>query len=226
MTFLFGLPIYKDKIDPMSYDKEKIIKTAQYNYKLSKYRGSGYGEWHHSFQGTGYEDWHESHQSVDKRFKNMNYTQVNAVYREKLKKFCAGFLPLKKDYDIHFLIANYTANKQEAYMESHNHPHSDFAFVHYVQVPSGSSPIRFINQNGFAPYIPALSNDLYNMIDVKNSDNSWLFGNYTIFPEEDDLFIFPAVLFHQVPVAKAKFKKCRISIAGNLSIKKPREAQR
>ena len=204
---LFGLPIYRDKVDPSSYDKEKIIETIEYNYKISKRRGTGYGDWHHAYE------------AVDKRFKNVDYTKVTKVYIEKLKKFCVDFLRLKKSYEVHFETINYTANREDSYMEYHNHQTQDFACVHYVQAPPGSAPIRFKNQNDFAPYVRTLSKDLYNMIKAEDSKYSWLFGHYTIEPEEDELFIFPAVLFHHVPVSKTKLKKCRISIASNFTIR-------
>ena len=34
----FGLPYYKTKIQPRSYDKEQIIKTIEDNYSQSSYR--------------------------------------------------------------------------------------------------------------------------------------------------------------------------------------------
>jgi len=214
VDFLFGLSIYKEKIEPSSYDKEKIIETIEHNYNISKYRGSGFG------------DWHDSYKSYDKRFKEVDFSKVQQIYLEKLKKFCINFLQLKKSYNVDFETINYTANREDSYMEPHNHPTSDFSFIHYVQVPSGAAPIRFMNQNGFAPYIPVTSKDLYKMIDAKNSKHSWLFGHYTILPKEDDLFIFPSVLFHQVPVNKAKLKKCRISIVSNLTIKNPQDERK
>ena len=141
VDFLFGLPIYREKIDPTTYDKKKIIKTIEHNYKISKYRGRSSDQ----YLSSGWGNWHHAYGSVDKRFKTIDYTKLTYVYGETLKKFCANFLQLRKDHHIKFTTLNYTANRQHSYMDRHNHPNSDFAFVHYVQFPLGSSPIKFIN---------------------------------------------------------------------------------
>jgi len=203
---LFGMPVFQEEIDPKLYNKKQLIEDIEYNYNISKQRGSDFGKWHDSYECT------------DDRFKKIQSDDLIKVYAEKLKEFCGNYLKLNKNYALKIEIINYTCNKEDSFMIPHMHPGSDFALVHYLRMPKNSSPIRFTNQNNFAFYFRFLRPDLYDMIDNENYLNSWMFEHYSINPSPDTMLLFPAVMMHQVPYSKEIMKDARISIVANIKI--------
>ena len=80
---LFALPIYKIKIDPTSYDKEKIINDILYNKNLKNTRndphqkiGKDISNIHHSYKDSNNED-----------FRSIDYKKLIVVYTEIFNKF-------------------------------------------------------------------------------------------------------------------------------------------
>jgi len=212
MTFkhctLFGMPVFQAEINPKIYDKKRILKDIEYNYKISKQRGSGYGKWHDSYECS------------DKKFKKIQSDQLVKIYIEKTKTFCKDYLNIKKDCVIKINVTNYTCNKEDSFMSPHMHLGSDFSIVHYLQVPEKSSPIKFSNQNNFGQYFNYLRPDLYDMVDSQSYLNSWMFEHYSISPLPDTMLLFPAVMMHQVPYTKEVIKDSRISIVANVNIER------
>ena len=76
---------------------------------------------------------------------------------------------------------------------------------------------RFNNPATFAPFIKFLQPKLYNTLDSTVSDNSYLWEYNRLPVEEDDVFIFPAVLNHEVTMQRPT-KEPRITISTNLKL--------
>jgi len=122
-TNLFSCPIYKIKIDPKSYDKEKIIKDILYNKSLKNTRN----EQHQNIGDTS--DIHHSYMDFDnKDFKVIDYKKLLAVYEKKLNSFFRKEIKSIKEFKFDFGIVNYSAVTEGQWMPIHNHlPHDDFA---------------------------------------------------------------------------------------------------
>ena len=81
-TNLFSCPIYKIRIDPDSYDKEKIINDILYNKSLKNTRNDT-----HQIIGSN-SDIHHSYKDFDNEdFRIINYEKLIGVYAEKFKEF-------------------------------------------------------------------------------------------------------------------------------------------
>ena len=80
-TNLFSCPIYKIRIDPNSYDKEKIINDIKYNKSLKNTRNEPH-------QNFGNCDIHHSYNDFDNvNFRSINYDKLTAVYSESFSEF-------------------------------------------------------------------------------------------------------------------------------------------
>ncbi len=101
---LFGMPVFQEEIDPKLYNKKQLIEDIEYNYNISKQRGSDFGKWHDSYECT------------DDRFKKIQSDDLIKVYAEKLKEFCGNYLKLNKNYALKIEIINYTCNKEDSFM--------------------------------------------------------------------------------------------------------------
>ena len=74
IDFLFGCPIYRVKIDPKSFNKEKMVKTIQANYKLDPARN----KWDY-----GGSDFHHMHDDFkNKKFKWLDFDSLIPVYKD------------------------------------------------------------------------------------------------------------------------------------------------
>ena len=89
ITYLFGLPIFKVKINPELYEKKKILSQIEKNYKTSKVRN----KW--SLDSYILTDIHHSIQDDDNpAFKKINYYLTEKIYRIYLliKKKTVGYI--------------------------------------------------------------------------------------------------------------------------------------
>jgi len=208
----FSIPLFKIKINPSLYKKNYYVKEIEKNYSISKDRNKWDTESniHHIYGDES-----------NKKFKNIDWENIKELYKNIFYKFCMETLNIEKNFNVHFSVRNYTAIKKEQFMKAHEHINgSDFSCVHYIQYPKGSSPIRFINHNDFSSYFRYLRPDLYNLLNCKDLNNSYVYGYYDFIPEEDDLIIFPSVFKHEIPLSKNNIKKSRISVVTNLTIEK------
>ena len=207
---LFGLPIYKYNIDPKTFNKQKVIKQIEKNYKISSERNTWdkKSNLHHL-----YDDFENN------KFHKINFEELTKIYGDVFKFFCENDLKLK-DVNITFGIKNYTAIKKNQYMASHQHLiDCDFSAVHYIQYPENSAPITFLNHSDFGKYFLFLRPHIYNMIDSKDLTNSYMFSEYKYFPKENEIIIFPSIFLHEIE-KQSILKKSRISIVINFKIEK------
>ena len=80
-TNLFSCPIYKIRIDPNSYDKEKILKDIKYNKSLKNKRN----DTEVNFKNC---DIHHSYNDFDNvNFRFINYKKLIAVYQKIFEDF-------------------------------------------------------------------------------------------------------------------------------------------
>ena len=207
---LFGCPIYKVKIDPSSYDKEQIVSNIKHNYSLNKYRNSSL---------TGDEcNIHHSHRDFENDdFTPINYDKLQAVYDNIAKQFLTEVYPIKRGYGWKCTIINYTCITNGQWLVKHNHlPHDDFATAHYLRLTAGHTPTRFFNPADFASYVKDIQPTLFNKLDSTDPINSFMFEKWVPQAEEDDMFIFPAAMQHDIPLQTSE--DFRITISSNIEI--------
>ena len=216
-TNLFSCPIHKIKIDPNSYDKEKIIKDIKYNKSLKNTRNDP-----HQNIGSA-SDIHHSYKDFDnKNFRSINYEKLIVAYTEIFNNFFNNEIYTKKTFKFNFKIENYSAITEGQWMPSHNHlgtgnVFDDFATIHYLNFKNEHVMTCFSNPAIFSPYIKSIRPELYNILDNRTSDNSYLWEYFKFPIEEDDMIIFPAAVNHEVEM-QGPTNEPRITISTNIGV--------
>jgi len=216
-NLLFGIPIYKVHIDPLSYNKKDLIKVIENNYNISNQRNKFCeSDLHHSYNDGD-----------DERFEKINYEKIGLtkIYNNIFDNFCNKTLKTQKRFDYYYEIVNYTASKNKQFMRPHNHlPTFDFAIIHYIQLDKKNPKFtNFHNHNDFADYLKYIRGDFENISDNNSFDNSYLYKFFKYEIKEDNLIIFPSFLKHEIPKQKNNIDKLRITIARNIMIEKKEE---
>jgi len=209
---LFSCPIYKIRVDPTSYDKEKIINDILYNKSLKNTRNNS-----KNFEGCNI---HHSYEDKNNEiFRIINYEKLNLAYLEIFNDFFNNELNTIKNFTYKFKIQNYLAVTENQWMSSHNHlgDESVFATVHYLNFEKDHNFTNFINPAIFAPFIKHIQPDMYNIIDRQSIKNSYMFESFKYSVEEDDMIIFPSTLKHEI-LPQKPIKEPRITIATNIKI--------
>jgi len=210
-TDLFSCPIYQIRIDPNSYDKEKILKDIKYNKSLKNTRNNT----QYNFDNC---DIHHSYKDFDnKDFRIINYEKLLVVYQEIFNFFFDKVLFTSKEFSWKFEIVNYSAITEGQYLPAHNHIEAAFATVHYLNFKDDHKFTSFDNPAIFAPYTKHIQPELYNILNNMAIDNSYLQGGVEISVEEDDILIFPGALNHKIS-AQGQTKEPRITLSTNLEI--------
>ena len=216
-TNLFSCPIYKIRIDPNLYDKEKIINDIKYNKSLKNTRNDP----HQNIGGIS--DTHHSYRDFDnENFRPINYEKLTSVYLEMIKEFFEKEIQMKKTvktfkYKVDFL--NYSAITEGQWLPFHNHlgAGDDFACIHYLNFKNDHVSTTFNNPINFTSFLKFIQPELNNMLDKSASDNSymWEWFNFTV--KEDDMLIFPAALNHEIRM-QGPTKEPRITISSNIKL--------
>ena len=209
INYVYGLPAYKTKINPKLYEKNKILSQIEENYKVSKVRNNWSID---SFIKT------DIHQSLEDeknpRFKEINYYSLPQQY----KKIIADFfnkLSLPGDLKFTYSIANYTCVRHNSVMAPHIHTDCSFSLIHYISFDKKQHlPTIFKSPYYFNQLLPQ-QKKLCNIFS-NQEENSWIYREWLINSEEDDIVIVPAVLEHCV--RNLDSKKSRITIAVNISL--------
>jgi hypothetical protein len=208
--FLFGLPILITSIDPVSYDKENILKIINKNYKKQKTRD----KWcTNTFFKT---DIHHSNKDEEnKSFEKVNYTLLSKCYHKPIEKYLSK-ITNNKTIKYNFNIVNYTAIKHNSYMRPHLHKECNFSMVHYISFDKKEHfPTIFLNPYFFHELLPEKEKTEQILIE-KNTESSWIADEWKHDIEENDLIIFPSVLKHYV--RNKDSKKLRVTVAVNISV--------
>ena len=208
---IFGLPIYIENIDPNSYDRKKIIRDIEFNYKKDKHRN----KWAKDFEKSNLH--HDNGDQNNLKFKKINYNKLIPIYVEVFKTFFNN-LNLKKSLKFKFNIVNYTCMTSSQFMKEHYHPETDFTAVHYIKFDKTvHKSTLFENCNIFSSYCHSLQPNLKNVLDEKNINNSWFCKNYWMDINENDICITPGLLFHSVP-SQPETNKTRITIVSHINV--------
>ena len=214
-TNIFSCPIYKIRIDPDSYDKEKILNDINHNKSLKNVRNNSYANFanlniHHSY-----------HDGDNEEFRPINYEKLTVAYTEIFKEFFDKEIVAIKSYEWRFEIVNYLAATEGQNLTSHNHfPTDDFAAVHYLNFKDEHAPTMFNNPANFAPFLRYLRPELFNVLEGTCMDNHYIQENFAWKVKEDDMLIFPSAINHEIR-AQGPTKEPRITIATNLKIVPP-----
>ena len=208
INYVYGLPAYITKIDPKLYEKEKILSQIEKNYKVSKVRN----KWDvNSFIKT---DIHHSAGDDDPRFKKINYYSLPQQYEKIIADFF-NKLALRKSFKFTFVIANYTCAKHNSVMTPHIHTDCTFSLIHYISFDERQhTSTIFRNPYYFNQLLPHQKS--LQEIFANQEKNGWLYKEWVINTEEDDIAIVPAVIEHYV--RNFDSEKSRITIVVNISI--------
>ena len=213
-TNLFTCPISKIRIDPNSYDKEKIISDIKYNKSLKNTRN----EWGVTQDNFVSCDIHHSYNDYDnKNFRSIDYDKLVIVYTEIFEEFFNKEIYSAKKFKYYFKIVNYSAVTEGQYFPYHNHLVYDFATIHYLNFKKDHVLTDFQNPATFAPYIQLIRPELNNILDNITPDNSYFWKSFQVPAEEDDMIIFPAAFDHAVPL-QGPTKEPRITISTNIKV--------
>ena len=205
---LYSCPIYKSRIDPNSYDKEKIINDILYNKSLKNTRNNTFknDDTHHSY-----------HDFDNEEFRPINYEKLIVVYKKIFDIFFNEELATIKQFNFEFEIVNYSAITEGQYLSSHNHIESDFAVVHYLNFKDDHDPTMFTNPASFAPFLKYLRPELFDILDHRVGENQYMADGISWKMEEDDMIIFPSAINHEIMPQK-ETKEPRITISTNIKI--------
>lgn len=208
---IFGFPVYIKNIDPNLYDRKKIIKDIEFNYKKDKHRN----KWAEHFEKSDLHHVYNDHDNLN--FKKINYDKLIPIYTKVFENFFNS-LNLNKFFKFKFNIVNYTCMTSSQFMKDHYHHDTDFTAVHYIKFNKKiHKPTLFENSNTFSSYSYSLLPNLKNILNEKNIDNSWFFKNYWMDINENDICITPGLLFHSVP-SQPETNNTRITIVSNIKI--------
>lgn len=206
----FGLPYYKTKIQPRSYDKEQIIKTIEDNYSQSSYRN----EWDkNDLNKSNFH--HSNSDESNSTFAKVDYSSLISIYRDIIESFID--IPYQHD------IVNYTVCNEGQYMKYHDHIfHCDFFMIHYVQFDRRvHQPTLYKNTHVFSDYFEDLRYDTFSNSN-SSIDNAWMRKEYAIDVDEDDVVIAPSAVPHMIPVNQ-KSAINRITIVSNITLQHNKE---
>ena len=210
INYLFGLPAYSAKINPELYEKNKILSQIEKNYKVSKVRNNWSLE---SFIKTDIH--HSTNDEKNPRFKEINYYSLPQQYEKIIGDFF-NKLSLQKEIKFSYSIANYSCVRHNSVMVPHIHRDCIFSLIHYISFDKKQHlPTIFNSPYSFNRLLPQ-EKKLRNMFS-NQKENSWIYEEWAIKTEEDDIVIVPAVLEHCV--RNLDSKKSRIAIAVNIDIK-------
>lgn len=221
---LFASPLFSVKIDPNTYEKEKIIKQILKNYnkqpvrdKWSNPKNPNKDMCHHY-----YDDWENPN------LKPPDLTSLIPSYTAIFDNLCTNYISTQRDvkWSWKFHIVNITVYKNNnSFMRQHHHAEYPTAFscIHYISADETSQPLCFANPSSYITWIQPTQNLLASILDMNDSRNSQWATNWEINPEEDTLYIFPSYLLHRTDPVTTKLKKPRIAIVLNLFITKDDE---
>jgi hypothetical protein len=212
IKYLYGLPIYIEKISPETYEKNKIISQIKNNYKISNVRNN----WSkNSFIKTDIH--HSLEDEENKNFNKINYYNLLEKYKKIISNFFTK-LYLKNNLNFKCSIVNYTCSKHNSFMIPHIHSDCSFSLVHYISFDAKQHiPTIFKNPFYFCSLLPN-KKKLIDIFNEKIEENSWIYKEWTFETKEDDVVIFPAILEHYV--RNLDSKKLRITISVNVEIEK------
>ena len=209
INYVYGLPAYITKIDPKLYEKEKILSQIEKNYKVSKVRN----KWSpNSYIKTDIH--HSLMDNNNPMFKKINYYSLPKQYDKIITNFF-NKMALKKSFKSTYNIVNYSCSRHNSVMTPHIHTNCTFSLIHYISFDKSQHIPTVFKSPYYFPLLLPHQKKLEHILS-NQEENSWIYKEWTIDTEEDDIVIVPAVLEHWV--RNLDSKKSRITIAGNIDI--------
>ena len=183
---MFPTQIYKCKIDPESYDKEKLIYECTQKYAENPY--------HNLWDDVS--DLHHYHRDF------INMPDMKGLGKSYGKAIDDYMSQIKGKFNYKWQLINLAVNSK--YMKMHDHFYRRngwqgmFGSTHYISYdPDQHKPTKFINPLIFGQYSHN-TNDVMHMLDKDDYNNSAWWPECTMDVEEDDMIIFPSYLKHVV----------------------------
>lgn len=215
MNTILGVPYFINKIDPLSYDKNKIIEDINFNYSLDKSRNKWDADLTHASSLH-----HSNKDEKNTDFRKINYDSLLPHYDKLIKNFVNG-LEFTKNKSIFydFSIVNYTCSNELQYMRMHDHiGNSDFFLVHYISFDDKKHlPTVYDNTHMFGDYFKHIRPDMKEMLE-DNLNNSWIQPQFYIDVKEDDIVCMPCSIPHFFSNTEKSYKN-RITIIINFSLR-------
>jgi len=211
---LFPSNLFKSHIDPLSYDKTKIIETVLRNYDLQNHRN----EWDNSAKMHHYyNDWE------NELFEKIDLSEVTDQYHMLYKNILDQMFNSPINFNV--VVENITVHKgSDNFMTAHNHinEHVFLSGVHYIKCDEKSAKLSLINPLIYLEY-PNLSvqNITSKKLDGSNPMNSSYFKQWEYSVNQDEMIVFPAYLNHKVERSEYEDSDFRIAIVTNLQIFNP-----
>ena len=183
---LFPTQVYKIKIDPSLYDKAGLIQKCIDKYEEKPYNNlwDDVSDLHHYHR-----DW-------------MNAPDMKSLGKSYGQAINKAMASINGDIRYRWKIINLAVNSK--YMKIHDHFYRRdgwqgiFGSTHYISYDSKQhTPTKFFNPLVFSQYSHN-TNDVYNMLDKTDYDNSAYWPDISMDVEEDDMIIFPSYLKHVV----------------------------
>ena len=211
---LFALPIFKVRIDPNSYDKEKIVKDIKYNKSLKREACTYVTQFGTDNKKDSFEKKYD-----DVTFRPINFDKLKVEYSKVFDKFFNENIFTKKPFRWELDIRSYSAILEGLRIGSHNHLTEDsFSTCHYVNFKKEHVFTRFNNPAFYSSLAKFVQVSTINVLDFSSPDNSYLLEDFTMPSQEDDMIIFPSILNHEVP-EQSPTKEPRITISTNVKLK-------
>jgi len=211
---LFALPIFKVRIDPNSYDKEKIVKDIKYNKSLKREACTYVTQFGTDNKKDSFEKKYD-----DVTFRPINFDKLKVEYSKVFDKFFNENIFTKKPFKWALDIRSYNAILEGQRIGSHNHLIKDsFSTCHYVNFKKEHIFTRFNNPAIHSSFVKYVQMSIIDVLDFSSPDNSYLLEDFTMPCQEDDMIIFPSILNHEVP-EQPSTNEPRITISTNIEIK-------
>jgi hypothetical protein len=213
---LFPTSIYKTRIDPSLWNKEKFVNESIQSYNIDPNRHAKDmpdSEFH-----TTYKDWNNP------KFNSIDTDDLQKVYSKTISEFFNS-LKLKCDINYSWSVVNISIGKDNWY-DWHCHGGipskegyvNNFVMVHYIKFDE-----KVHNSTCFKnPLIMSLFKNnliLRHIMNDNHIEHSTYRSNCALSVVEDDVIIFPSYLYHGVLKKNSNTEKFRIITSTHLDIK-------
>ena len=180
------------------------------------------GKMSDNIEGQLHDDWDNP------KFKQPNFDKLISVYRDVFKEAINSY-KLLGEVSISAAIKNYTCMKKTQSMQQHNHltpvnktnmnDQADFTSIHYIKFnPKKHLPTSYKNSQAWAKYYTYCCPKHSKFIDGTWPENSFMYDDYRLDTQEDDIIFVPSILEHYIPIQTSN--ETRITIVSNITIEK------
>lgn len=191
ITPLFAVPLYQTKLSSLSEQEKKFIRSLEYK-KMPANNG----------------DYTENKFVLD----SPELSLLKQRILEKAQHYL--YEVLRIDESVEFKIENSWVNRHEKndFAGTHRHSNSLVSGVYYIDVDNRSGPIIFEkNKSSYNLFTDTVEVPFKTDQDSLNVFNAEAWG---ITPENDELVLFPSLLYHSV--GESRSDNTRYSLAFNM----------